>query len=138
MVHCVRIHGSTAHYSNRYIQTQRLLRERAAGFPLYTRVSQYQRACCAHAINLRKAVLPPNSSHRIRYPSALPLQVTAQIHTLFFKFAHMAVTTAGRHLWARLPAAEPGAECQEVERHLECCGMAFVLFCSLCLEDIAH
>lgn len=38
MVHCVRIQGNTACYSNRYIHTQRLLRERAAGFPLHTRL----------------------------------------------------------------------------------------------------
>lgn len=38
MVHCVRIHGNTAHYSNRYVRTHRFLQERAAGFPLHTRV----------------------------------------------------------------------------------------------------
>lgn len=37
MVHAVRMHGDTAHYSNRYVRTHRFLNECAVRFPLHTR-----------------------------------------------------------------------------------------------------
>lgn len=46
MTHAVRIKGGKASYANRFVNTNRLQAEKAAGFPIYEKVGSIHNKSC--------------------------------------------------------------------------------------------